>query len=164
MGGASFYSYNLSEMLPRWAVGIGVSCPIFGGFSKQEQYRASKSVEQSVSDMTKKVEDDILLLVDREYYSLQNALLNINSSEHSIALAESYYVTALEGFRAGITPSSELMDARIALAASEVEYLDAVYNYIVSLAKLLEASGLSESFVSYVDGGVEVDINSVMDL
>ena len=164
MGGASLYSYNLSEMLPRWAVGIGVSLPIFGGLSKQEQYRVSKSVEQSVNDMAKKVEDDILLLVDREYYSLQNALLNINSSEHSITLAENYYNTALEGFREGITPSSELMDARIALATSEVEYLDAVYNYIVSLARLLEVSGLSESFVSYVDSGVKVDINAVMDL
>ena len=162
MGGASLYSYNLTNMLPRWAVGVGVSMPIFGGLSKQEQYRASKSVERSAQELAAKVEEDILLLVDKEYYALQNTLLNIDSSKRSIALAESYYTTALEGFREGVTPSSELMDARIALAASEVGYLDAVYNYILSLARLLEVSGLSDDFINYISNGVEVDINRVI--
>ena len=163
MGGASLYSYNLTNMLPRWAVGVGVSMPIFGGLTKQEQYRASTSVERSIQDLAEKVKEDILLLVDKEYYALQNAMLDIDSSKRSIALAESYYTTALEGFKEGVTPSSELMDARIALAASEVEYLDAVYNYVLSLARLLEVSGLSGDFVSYVANGVEVDINRVKD-
>ena len=164
MGGASLYSYNLTKMLPRWAVGIGVSMPIFGGLSKQEQYQAAKSAERSVNDMAQKVREDILLLVDKEYYTLQNAMLNINSSKRSIVFAESYYTTALEGFREGVTPSSELMDARIALAASEVEYLDAVYNYILSLARLLEVSGLSDTFPLYMNSGAKVDIKSVIDL
>lgn len=163
MGGASLYSYNLTNILPRWAVGVGVSMPIFGGLSRQEQYRASKSIERSVQDVVVKVREDILLLVDKEYYTLQNALLNIDSSKRSITLAKNYYTTALEGFREGVTPSSELMDARIALAASEVEYLDAVYNYILSLARLLEVSGLSSDFVNYISNGVEVDINQVID-
>ena len=163
MGGASLYSYNLTKMLPRWAVGVGVSMPLFGGLSKQEQYRASKSVERSVQDMAAKVREDILLLVDKEYYALQNSLLNIDSSKRSITLAESYYTTALEGFKEGVTSSSELMDARIALAASEVEYLDAVYEYVLSLARLLELSGLSGDFVNYISDGVVVDINRVMD-
>ena len=163
MGGASLYSYNLTDLLPRWAVGIGVSMPIFGGLSKQEQYRASKSVERSVQEMAAKVREDILLLVDKEYYALQNAMLDIDSSKRSIALAESYYTTALEGFKEGVTPSSELMDARIALAASNVEYLDAIYNYILSLARLLEVSGLSGDFISYISNGVGVDINRVID-
>ena len=164
MGGASLYSYNLSDMLPRWTVGVGLSMPLFGGLSKQEQYRASKSVERSVEDMADKVREDILLLVDKEYYSLQNALLNVNSTNRSIAFAESYYTTALEGFREGVTPSSELMDARIALAASEVEYLDAVYDYVMSLARLLEVSGLSDEFMEYMSRGVKVDIKNVINL
>ena len=163
MGGASLYSYNLTQMIPRWAVGIGLSMPLFGGLSKQEQYKASRCTERSVNDMAQKVREDILLLVDREYYTLQNAILNITSSKRSIAFAESYYSTTLEGFREGVTPSSELMDARIALAASKVEYLDSIYDYIVSLAKLLEVSGLSGDFVSYISNGVEVDINRVTD-
>ena len=164
MGGASLYSYNLSSMLPRRAVGVGFSVPIFEGLARQERYRASRSVERSVSDMVGKVKDDVMLLVDKEYYTLQNALSNISSTKRSILFAESYYNTTLEGFREGVTPSSELMDARIALAASEVEYLDAVYNYVLSLARLLEVSGLSNEFLKYMSCGVKVDVKSVINL
>lgn len=164
MGGASIYSYNLTDIVPRWAVGVGVSIPLFGGLSRQEQYRASRSVERSVSDMAEKVREDILLLVDKEYYALQNALLNVDSSKRSILFAKSYYTTATEGFREGVISSSELMDAHIALAASEVEYLDAVYSFVVSLARLLEVSGLSDNFIGYMSRGVKVDINTIIDL
>lgn len=164
MGGASIYSYNLSDMLPRWAVGVGVTMPLFSGLSNRAQYRASKSLVCSVDDMVAKVKEDILLLVDKEYYTLQNTLLSVASSERSIAFAESYYNTVLEGFREGVTASSELMDARIALAASRVEYLDAVYNYMLSLARLLEVSGLSDDFAEYLGRGEEVDITDVIDL
>lgn len=164
MGSASLYSYNLSDMIPRWAVGVGLSVPLFGGLSKQEQYRASKSVERSAQNMADKVKEDILLLVDKEYYTLQNAMLSVESSKRSIVFAESYYTTTLEGFREGVTPSSELMDARIALAGAEVEYLDAVYNSLLSLARLLELSGLSGEFMDYIAHGVMVDINEVIDL
>jgi outer membrane protein TolC len=114
--------------------------------------------------MVAKVKEDILLLVDKEYYTLQNTLLSVASSERSIAFAESYYNTVLEGFREGVTSSSKLMDARIALAASRVEYLDAVYNYMLSLARLLEVSGLSDDFAEYLGCGEEVDITDVIDL
>lgn len=163
MGGASIYPYNLSNMIPRWAVGVGLSMPLFGGLTKQEEYKASQSIERSVSQMAAKAREEILLLVDKEYYTLQSALLHIASSERSITLAESYYTTALEGFREGITPSSELMDARIALAASKVEFLNSLYNYIVSLARLLEVSGLSNNFINYASNGAEVDINIIID-
>ena len=122
-----------------------------------------KSVELCGVEMSEKVKEDILLLVDKEYYALQNAMLDIDSSKRSIALAESYYTTALEGFKEGVTPSSELMDARIALAASEVEYLDAVYNYVLSLARLLEVSGLSGDFVNYISRGVAIGVNYIND-
>ena len=164
MGGASLYSYNLSQMLPSWAFGVGVSMPLFGALSRQERYRAAKSVERSVLNMAAKAKEDILLLVDREYYTLQNAMLDIASSKRSITFAESYYTTALEGFKEGVTPSSDLMDARIALAASKVEYLDAVYNSVLSLAKLLEVSGLSDRFLEYKSRSVEVKIDIITDL
>ena len=163
MGGVSIYSYNLSDMIPRWALGVGLSMPLFGGLTKQEQYKASQSIERSVSQIASKAREEILLLVDKEYYTLQSALLHIASSERSITLAESYYTTALEGFREGVTPSSELMDARIALAASKVEFLNSLYNYIVSLARLLEVSGLSGNFIDYVSNGAEIDINIIID-
>lgn len=162
MGGASIYSHNLSDMIPRWAVGIGVSVPLFGGFSRQQQLNAAQAKSRSVNEIVESAKDDILLLVDKEYYTLNNELLNIQSCERSISFAESYYETVSEGFREGVSASSDLMDARIALAGAKVEYLNAVYNYMLSLARLLEVAGLSSEFEVYKSHSNIVDINSVI--
>jgi len=162
MGGASIYSHNLSDMIPRWAVGIGVSVPLFGGFSRRQQLNAAQAKSRSVNEIVESAKDDILLLVDKEYYTLNNELLNIQSCERSISFAESYYETVSEGFREGVSASSDLMDARIALAGAKVEYLNAVYNYMLSLARLLEVAGLSSEFEVYKSHSIIVDINSVI--
>ena len=162
MGGASIYSHNLSDMIPRWVVGIGVSVPLFGGFSRQQQLTAAQAKSRSVNEIVESAKDDILLLVDKEYYTLNNELLNIQSCERSISFAESYYETVSEGFREGVSASSDLMDARIALAGAKVEYLNAVYNYMLSLARLLEVAGLSSEFEVYKSHSNIVDINSVI--
>ena len=54
------------------------------------------------------------------------------------------------------------MDARTALAGAGVEYLNAVYEYTLSLARLLELSGLSSEFVLYKSSAEIIDINSVI--
>ena len=162
MGGVSLYSHNLSDIVPRWAVGVGVNIPLFSGLSRQQNYKSVEYKARSVAEIVEKSKEDILLLVDREYYSLQNSALSIRSCERSVCFAESYYQTALEGFREGVSSSSDLMDARIALAGARVEYLNAVYNYMLYLARLLEVSGLSEEFVVYKSSAEIVDINSII--
>ena len=162
MGGASIYNHNVSGLIPRWAVGVGVSVPIFGGLSRQSQYKAAQYREQSVVQMVEKAKESILLLVDKEYYTLQNGVAAIESCRRSIDFAQSYYQTSLDGFYEGVTSSSELMDARTALAGAGVEYLNAVYEYTLSLARLLELSGLSSEFVLYKSSAEIVDINSVI--
>ena len=162
MGGASIYSHNLSDIVPRWAVGIGLTAPLFGGFSRKQNHKSAEYKARGVAEMVEKCQEDVLLLVDREYYSLQNSLAGIESCERSISFAESYYYTALEGFREGVVSSSDLMDARIALAGARVEYLNALYNHMLYLARLLEVSGLSREFLSYKSDAVIVDIKSIM--
>ena len=48
------------------------------------------------------------------------------------------------------------------LAGAQVEYLDAVYRHMLSLARLLELSGLSNDFVRYASSSEVVNINSVI--
>jgi outer membrane protein TolC len=80
----------------------------------------------------------------------------MESVKRSLLFAENYYDVSLQGFYEGVTSSADLADARIALAASKVEYLDSVYSYLVALARLLEVSGLSSDFMLYRSNAVDV--------
>lgn len=158
MGAAAIYSYQLSDMVPRWSIGIGVRIPIFDGLGKEYNLRAAKRESQSVASIVEDARGDIMLLVDKEYYALQNAIYNIKAIRDAMAYAESYYYSASEGFREGVVSPSDLYDACVAVAAVRVEFLDAAYQFCLSLARLLEASGLSDTFVSYLEQGEKVFI------
>lgn len=158
MGAGAIYSYQLSNMIPRWSIGVGVRIPLFDGLGKEYRYIASKSGVKSVKEEVENAQSNIILLVEKEYYNLENTISNISATRRAIDFAESYYNSALEGFREGVVSSADLMDACTELAATKVEYLNAAYENTLTLARLLEASGLSDTFIQYVEQGTNIDI------
>lgn len=158
MGGAALYSYQLSDMVPRWMVGVGVSLRLFDGLASIRRVEASQSRVEGVAEAVESAQSDILLLVDKEYYTLVNSLISIDTSRRAIEFAESYYTSVKEGFIEGVTSSSDLIDACTELAALRVEYLNSAYESCKALARLLEVSGLSNTFTEYRDMGVDINI------
>lgn len=158
MGAGAIYSYQLSNMIPRWSIGVGVRIPLFDGLGKEYRYIASKSSVKSIKEDVENAQSNIILLVKKEYYNLENTISNISATRRAIDFAESYYNSALEGFREGVVSSADLMDACTELAATKVEYLNAAYENTLTLARLLEASGLSDTFIQYVEQGTNIDI------
>lgn len=158
MAGGSIYSHNLSDIVPRWAVGVGVKLSIFDGLGKEHRYRASKLKAHQVSELVENARDDIWLLVEKEYYATTNAIVAIEASRRSMEFAASYLASISDGFSEGVNSSADLVDARVEYAAQRVEYLNSAYNFVTSLARLLEASGLSSEFIFCVDEGHEIDV------
>jgi outer membrane protein TolC len=64
----------------------------------------------------------------------------------------------LDAFRAGVASSSKLLDAEVARAVSKLSLLNAAYQCTLSLARLLEASGLIHTFGDYRDKAILLDI------
>lgn len=160
IGGASIYDYQLSDILPRWVVGVEARITLFDGLAKERKLQAAKSRAMGIGHQVDNGRDEIILLTENEYYNMCNSLADIRASQSSIAAAESYYISVLNGFRAGVISSSELLDAEVARAASKLSLLNSAYNYAVSLARLLEASGLSHTFDEYRDRGSVLDIEN----
>ncbi len=157
-GAGSIYNYQLSEMVPRWSVGVGVNFTLFDGLGKERRYMAAKHEMKQMAELVMSAEQEVRLLVEREYYSVISSMQGIVASERSIAFAESLYATAKDGFSEGVVPSSELIDACVELASSRVEYIDSVYQHCLSLARLLEVSGLSSNYLNYANSGQVVEM------
>ena len=155
MGLFSLYSPNLSDMIPRWAVGVEANITIFNGLAKENKLRAAKAVANGVTTKVENAKNNIRLIVENEYYNVINALDNITTTESSIRLADSYFQSAQDGFKAGVTTSTELMDAEVNRSTSRLLYLNAVYEYCISLARLLEASGLSHTLSNSRENGIK---------
>lgn len=149
LGGGIFAQHQLSEVLPRWAIGVGVNINIFDGLQREHKRAAAKRTVGYVSSMQTKAENDISVLVDKLYNNLQNYRDRLASLESSMSFAEEYLRVKNAAFKEGMASSADVIDAQLNLASIRIQRMQAAYNYDVALAQLLEAAGLSGEFASY---------------
>ena len=150
MGGMSFYDYQVSKVLPRWAVGVGVNFKLFDGLNREYKYSAAKQTVRRVEALQDKAGNDISVLVEKLYNQMENYRTQMASIEASLAFAEEYLKTKNAAFLEGMSSSTDLIDAELNLAKVKTERIEAAYRYDVSLAQLLEASGISDEFTAYM--------------
>ena len=150
MGGMSFYDYQVSKVLPRWAVGVGVNFKLFDGLNREYKYSAAKQTVRRVEALQDKAGNDISVLVEKLYNQMENYRTQMASIEASLAFAEEYLKTKNAAFLEGMSSSTDLIDAELNLAKVKTERIEAAYRYDVSLAQLLEAAGISDEFPAYM--------------
>lgn len=149
VGGGTFYNYQVSGLMPRWAVGVGVRIKIFDGLSREYNYSASRATVRRVGELQLQAEHDVSVLVEQLYNELMNYRNRMRSIDASLAFAESYLRMKDAAFREGMATSTELIDAELDLAGVQTERLQNAYNYDRTLARLLEAAGISHEFAAY---------------
>ena len=150
MGGASFYNYQVTKIMPRWAVGVGVNLKIFDGLNREYKYSAAKQTVKQVEVLEMKAGKDIAVLLEKLYNQMNNYANLMKSIDASLAFAEEYLKAKNAAFLEGMSSSSDLVDAELNLAKVRTERMQTAYNYDVALAKLLEAAGISDEFISYL--------------
>lgn len=148
-GGAIVASHNLTNMLPRWSIGIGLRLNIFDGLGKERRLAAANKANEAIYTVAEETTNSITLITENEYYNTTNSLKDVAMMKSSIEFARAYLATKIEGFKEGLTPSRELIDAQLELQATELKQLAAAYDFCKSLARLLEISGLSDTFIEY---------------
>ena len=150
MGVANIFNHQVSDLLPRWAVGVGVNFKIFNGLNREHKYKAAKTTVNEVEQIAIGAHKDVNLLIDKLYNQLQNYHNRLNSIASSIRFAEEYRKSKQRAFTEGLATASDLIDAELNLAKVRTERLEAAFKYDTTLAKLLEAAGVSINFMDYI--------------
>lgn len=150
MAGGGF-GHNISNILPRWAVGVGLRFTIFDGLNREYNYAAAKSTARRVEELQHSASQDIKLLIESLYNKCTECLQQVISLDSAIAFATDYAANIREAFLQEMASSTDVIDATLALAASQIEQLEAAYNFDLTLAKLLEAAGESYRFFDYLN-------------
>lgn len=149
VGGASFYEYQVTNLLPRWAVGVAVSFKLFDGLNREYKYSAAKQTVRRVDALEEKALRDVALLIEKLRNQIDNCARQVASIDASLTFAEEYLRSQQSGFLEGMVASSDLIDAELNLAKARTERLQAAYQYDLLLAQLLEAAGISDEFSAY---------------
>jgi outer membrane protein len=125
-----------------WNVGAAISLPIFNGFLTKKQVEEAKGNLNVLSANEQLLKQNILL-------NVQQAYLNLNNYEQSIATAELTVKQATENrdiadgrYAAGVGNPIEVTDAEIVLTNAKTSYIQALYNYKIAKASLEMAMGM----------------------
>lgn len=150
MGAINAWDWQLTDLAPRWMVGAGVKLRIFDGLSSEYKHAAAKREVQQVEVMQVKAENDLMTLTEKLYNQLKSSAAEVEALRATVAFAESYLDAKQKAFSEGMAPSSDVVDARLNLAAAKVERLAAAYTFDVTLAQLLALAGETQTLGGYM--------------
>ncbi len=140
---------DLSTYIPDWEVGIGLKWTIFDGVSRIGKVKAASMQTKQVEEFGLKAQADISTNINKLYNELNMYREQLAELETAATYAEEYLRSREKEFSEETGNSTQVIDARLALAQVRTERLQAMYNYDLTLARLLEYSGIAGDFPSY---------------
>ncbi len=147
MGSGTLCHYQASELLPRWAVGIGLSWRLFDGLQQERSLRAARHTSARVVSLRQEAQQQITLLIEESYNKVAAQRAEVEAFEASIHFAEAYLKSRRIAFEEGLIDATDLIDAEVEWEALQLQRMEAAYQYTLALCQLLEASGAIDRFV-----------------
>ncbi len=133
--------FDNSYWNPAVAVGLRFNWSIFNGFQTRMRVEQNAiSVRQAEIDREFQ-KNAIYLEIEQTVRSLETALRRINSQQRNIEQAELNYEFALKRLTEGVGTPLQERQASSLLDQSRVNYLTAVYDYLIALSQYEKAIG-----------------------
>ena len=136
---------------PNWIVGVAVRWDLFDGLGREHRFSAARRLQEAIGLERASARREVRTLVEARYDEYRSAVEQHTSLETSLALAQESLRAETRAFAAGVGTSLAVVDAELALSRTEVSRLTAMYDMDVALARLLEASGMSDRILDYLD-------------
>ncbi|MGJ8647078.1 MAG: TolC family protein [Marinomonas colpomeniae] len=138
-----------SDLTPDWYVGVGVSVPLIDNSGRSEKLQAAHSAVSQIQYLRQQAYQDLKVLVEKTYYSAEQAIEEVEGLESSLALAEENSRLRQKSFTQGLSTSLDVIDAQLYLANIKTQQQIARYNYVIALNKLLSLSDEIPKFAQY---------------
>lgn len=122
-----------------WGMSVMASWNIFdSGLTKSKVTQAQAGIDQAKAQ-NQLVRDGVVLDVQQSYLSLKEAEKRIQTSQVAVNQAQEDYSIAQVRYGAGVGTNLDVLDAQVALTQAKTNYIQALYDYNTSRAKLEKA-------------------------
>ncbi|UCD84487.1 MAG: TolC family protein [Deltaproteobacteria bacterium] len=137
------YQMFTNELAEAWgtsySVLLGFSMPLFEGFLTRGKMHEAKGILRTASLGQEMLQEGIKLEIRQTYNGVEEARELIAASEEAVRMSKRGVQIAEVSYAQGVITSLEVMGARLALTQAKTSYIQALYDYIISIAKLENA-------------------------
>jgi outer membrane protein len=132
------------EFRDTWDVGISIQFDLWNNLTTLHQTSQARAQFEQNKDLLSTMRDGVTLEVTQNYLSYRQAKERIQLSELSVQQAGESYRMASDKFKVGLTTSSELLDAEVALLQSKLQLTQSLVEHELAEAKLAKSIGESK--------------------
>ena len=141
-----------------WSVGASASWSLWDGGATQNAIKKANAELEQAKEANLAAIDTVLLAVQKAYLNLRSAEQTINSTQTAVNQGEENFRIATLRYRAGVGTSLDVLDAETTLTDARNNYVEALYNYNISIAELEQLTGVPLN--TPVGQGAEIIANS----
>jgi len=143
--GGRTYATNIPDGSNNYTVSVGLSIPLFGGFSRRYNLQGAQYAADAAEARTTSLRQQVIYQVFSSYYTLQTATRRNRTAEDLLASAQQSAEVALARYKAGVGTVLDLLAAQSALADARAQRIQARLAWNVSLAQLAHDAGLLDA-------------------
>jgi outer membrane protein TolC len=143
--GGRTYATNIPDGSDNYTVSLGLSIPIFSGFSRRYDLKGAQYAAEAASARAATLRQQVIYQVFSSYYALQTATRRVHTAEDLLASAEQSADVALARYKEGVGTVLDLLAAQSALADARAQRIQARLEWNVSLAQLAHDAGVLDA-------------------
>jgi outer membrane protein len=145
-GNYNFWADNFNFKRNNWqsfyAFNLVLNIPIFNGLQTPAKVAHSKALIRELEFTEKGLVNNIKFEVQSAYLNLNQAKESLLSQEKNVDAAKESVRVAELNYAEGLITITDVGSAQVALSEARINYLRAIYDYVISLAQLEKAVGL----------------------
>ena len=137
-------NFDVSVFNPRdssWIAFVTTSMSIYDGGATRAAVRKATSDANNAESLREQVIQGVTLDAKQAYLGLEEGRERIQAAEKGLEQARESMRLAQVRYEGGVSTQVEVFDAQAALTLAETNYVNALYDYQVALAKLERAVG-----------------------
>lgn len=138
---ADKFSELYDQKFPSTVIGIQLNIPIFSGFQRLYQVRQAQIEVQKSTNMLNMAKNGLLLQQDAARINYQNGIKSLNNQRSNMELARDVLRVSKIKYQEGVGSSIEVTQAQTALEQAENNYIQALYDALISKVDLDNAYG-----------------------
>jgi outer membrane protein len=124
-----------------WDIGLNISFELWNWGATAHQTTEAKAQYLQTLDLLGTMKDRIALEVTQNYLSLQQAKEKIEVARQSVGQAEENFRITNDKYKEGLSLTTDLLDADVALTQAKTNYTQALVDYEIAEARLVKSIG-----------------------
>ncbi|MDX2196191.1 MAG: TolC family protein [Cytophagales bacterium] len=120
---------------------LGLSVPIFGGLQRVSKVQQSKLNVKKSENNLKNFESAAAMQLKSASVNARNSLKSLDMQKRNMELAKQISEVSLKKYKQGIGSNLELINSESSLKEAQINYYNALYEYLVYKTEFLQAMG-----------------------